>query len=112
MQMMMMKIHSEQGSPVPLQSEQFRNYSVMTESIDCLESECATLREENLELKKKINMKTPENILVKKEKVCYSLLYWTAFIITFKAVFLFVSPYDTNSRSKWPAFQQFILVLM
>ena len=57
-QMMMMKIIlSRISSPVPPQSEQYRSCSVMTdltaELIDCLERECATLREENLNLKKK-----------------------------------------------------------
>ena len=106
--------HSEQDSPIPPQPKQYRSCSVMTditaESIDCLERDCAALREENLELKKKINQKTPETFLDNKEKV----RYFTGLpsFITLKAIFAFVSPYVPNSRSKLPAFQQFILVLM
>lgn len=108
--------HSEQQSP-PLshESDKQPSCSVMTDitmqSIDCLERECVTLREENLELKKKIkSLKTPEEFLNSKQRV----RYFTGLpsLNTLKAIFEFVSPHVPNSRSTLPAFHQFLLVLM
>ena len=82
--------HSEQDSPMPLQPKQYQS-SVMTnitaESIDCLERDCAALREEKFEFKKKINQKTPETFLDNEGKVCYST--GLPLIITLKAIIIF-----------------------
>ena len=75
------------------------------QTIDHMEMECATLREENLKMKIK-SLRKPEKILDDNKNVHYftglpSLKTLTAYE--------FVSP---NSCSTLPAFQQFVMVLM
>ena len=89
--------------------------SVMTdvtmESISRLESECITLREENQKLNIELQgLKTPDNFLDSPSKVCY--FTGLPSIAVLRAVFDFVSPCVSTSRSSLPPFQQFVIVLM
>ena len=104
-----------QPDHLPPISDQQPGFSVMTDltmqTIDHMEIECATLREENLKLKMKIkSLREPEKFLDDSKKVHY--FTGLPFLKTLTAIYEFVSPHVPNSRSTLPAFQQFEMVLM
>ena len=82
------------------------------ETIGKLDSECATLQEENLKLQSEFHslwsVKMHDNFVPKRYVRFTGLLH----IEILKAVFEFVSPYVPASQFAIPPFQQSIMVLM